>query len=59
VAENISIDPGLIYQRLNEITPMPFSALVDTDEFAIISASPERFMKKKKNPPNQKKIMQH
>lgn len=49
VAENISIDPEVIYHRLNHFTPMPFSALINTDSFAIISASPERFIKKKEN----------
>jgi len=46
VAENISIDAKIIFERLNEFTPMPFSALIDTDSFSIISASPERFIKK-------------
>jgi para-aminobenzoate synthetase component 1 len=47
VAENIFIDPTAIFERLNRITPMPFSALIDTQEFSIISASPERFIRKK------------
>lgn len=46
VAENIEIDPYHIWQRLNEISPMPFAAFIDHPNFSIISASPERFIKK-------------
>ncbi len=49
IAENISVNPIEIFQQLNKIAPMPFSALIDTETFSIISASPERFIKKKGN----------
>ena len=47
IAENIEIDSFLIWERLCKISPMPFSAFIDHQDFAIISASPERFIKKK------------
>ena len=39
-------DPIAAYFRLNEISPMPFSALFKAEEKWIISASPERFIKR-------------
>ncbi len=36
-----------VYQRLNTISPMPFSALHKHGEHIVISASPERFLQKK------------
>lgn len=41
-----SWDPVAAYSRLNEISPMPFSGLFKADEKWIVSASPERFIKK-------------
>lgn len=41
-----SWDPVAAYFRLNEISPMPFSALFKAGEKWIVSASPERFIKK-------------
>lgn len=35
-----------IYQRLNSISPMPFSVFQKLDKHYILSASPERFLKK-------------
>lgn len=49
VAENIEIEPEIIYKRLQKISPMPFGAFIDHPEFSIISASPERFIKKQDN----------
>lgn len=49
IAENIKIDPFLIWEQLCKISPMPFSAFIDHPDFSIISASPERFIKKKAN----------
>jgi len=46
VAENVELDPKIIWERLQQISPMPFAAFIDHPEFAIISASPERFIKK-------------
>lgn len=39
-------DPIAAYFRLNEISPMPFSAFFKAKERWIVSASPERFIKK-------------
>ncbi len=41
-----SWDPVAAYFRLNEISPMPFSALFKAGEKWIVSASPERFIQK-------------
>ena len=41
-----SWDPVAAYFRLNEISPMPFSALFKAENKWIVSASPERFIKK-------------
>lgn len=41
-----SWDPIAAYFRLNKISPMPFSALFKAEEKWIVSASPERFIKK-------------
>lgn len=40
------MDYGKLYQRLNAISPMPFSALHKHQEHVVVSASPERFIKK-------------
>jgi para-aminobenzoate synthetase component 1 len=45
-AENTAIDPLRTYQKLNEISKPPFAAFVRTDEKYLLSASPERFLKK-------------
>lgn len=34
-----------LYQRVRRFNPAPFCALLQTNEFAVISASPERFLK--------------
>ncbi|WP_028980024.1 anthranilate synthase component I family protein [Sporocytophaga myxococcoides] len=41
-----SISPLYTYIKLNEISPMPFSSLIKVDSLYLISASPERFLKK-------------
>lgn len=41
-----NIDLVSIYLRLNKISPMPFSVFMGLDSQYIISASPERFLKK-------------
>lgn len=46
-AENIHIDPIQVYQRLNSISPTPFSVLQKNGAEWLICASPERYMKKK------------
>lgn len=45
-AEGVDINPTEVWDRLLSVSPMPFSALLDCDDFAIISASPERFIHK-------------
>lgn len=34
-----------VYQRMRAISPVPYGAFLDTGEFAILSASPERFLR--------------
>ncbi|MBD1394537.1 anthranilate synthase component I family protein [Mucilaginibacter glaciei] len=46
-AEHAKIDPLLIYQNLNGLSPTPFSAFVKWDGNYIICASPERFLAKR------------
>jgi para-aminobenzoate synthetase component 1 len=48
-SEDALIDPPSVYQRLNEVSPMPFSAFVHTDEFYVMCASPERYLAKRNN----------
>lgn len=45
-AKNIELDPIQIYLKLNELSPMPFSALYKVKQQYLICASPERFIKK-------------
>ena len=47
-AENILLEPLSAYHKLNEISPMPFSCYVKTNQHYLICASPERFIKKEK-----------
>src|SRR5690606_25703744 len=44
-----SLDPLDIFWRLQEKSPMPFSAFFKAKEKSIIGASPERFLKKTGN----------
>ncbi|MCK5171257.1 MAG: anthranilate synthase component I family protein [Bacteroidales bacterium] len=44
-----TIDPINIYSKLKEISPTPFSCYYKLDDKYLISASPERFLKKIKN----------
>ncbi|MFZ6050426.1 anthranilate synthase component I family protein [Halocola ammonii] len=48
-AENVKIDPATVYHRLNGFSEAPFSAFYKLDDQFLISASPERFLKKEKN----------
>lgn len=46
-AENITIqNPLAVYRQLNEVTTAPFSCFVDTTNWMLASASPERFLQK-------------
>lgn len=38
-------DAWLLYQRLRNINPAPFSSFIDYGDFQIISSSPERFLR--------------
>lgn len=48
-AENISIDPLEIYYHLNKISKSPFAGFLKIKDKYVLSASPERFVKKEKN----------
>jgi para-aminobenzoate synthetase component I len=48
-AEHAAIDPADIYQRLNKVSPTPFSGFFRIKDQYILSASPERFLCKKAN----------
>ncbi len=49
VAEVMGFDPLSSYQKLNAISPMPFSSFMRFDKTHLICASPERFLKKEGN----------
>lgn len=46
-AENVDIDSFNIYRSLNEISTPPFAAYLKLENFNLISASPERYLRKK------------
>ncbi len=46
-AENTNINPVSVYQKLNSISPTPFSTFFKVQDKYILSASPERFMAKR------------
>ena len=48
-AENTIIDPVEVYQRLNEISSPPFATFLKINDHFLLSASPERFVKKQGN----------
>jgi para-aminobenzoate synthetase component 1 len=48
-AEDATVDPILIYQKLSNTSPNPFSALYKLEDKWLICASPERFLKKEGN----------
>lgn len=45
-AEDAFVDPLVVYQKLSESSPNPFSALYRLEDKWLICASPERFLKK-------------
>lgn len=45
-AEPVNIDPIALYFKLNEKSPTPFSCFVKYEDNYLLSASPERFLKK-------------
>jgi len=48
-AENATINPNLIFQQLNSISPTPFANYFKWFDKFIISATPERFLSKRGN----------
>lgn len=46
-AERVDLNPFLIYQQLNELSPNPFSCYFRNGNQYILSASPERFLAKR------------
>ena len=48
-AKNVEINPVQVYEKLNEISPAPFSCFYKVDNKYLICASPERFLKKEDN----------
>lgn len=48
-AEETTIDPVSVYLRLNRLTSSPFSAFFRLNDLYLLSASPERFLKKEGN----------
>jgi para-aminobenzoate synthetase component 1 len=48
-ASNARIDPYLVYQKLNRLSPTPFSGYFKIMDKYILSASPERFLCKRGN----------
>ena len=48
-AENVVIDPLVVYKKLSTVSPNPFSALYKLDEKYLVCASPERYLKKQGN----------
>jgi para-aminobenzoate synthetase component 1 len=45
-AENAQIHPWALYKALNERSPMPFSVYSRVEDYYLMCASPERFLKK-------------
>jgi para-aminobenzoate synthetase component 1 len=48
-AENSTINPVKVYQDLNEISKPPFAAFLKIEHQYLLSASPERYIKKEAN----------
>lgn len=48
-AENASINPYEVYKNLNKLSPTPFAGFFKIKDKYILSASPERFLRKQAN----------
>ena len=48
-SNQLVIDPLLVYEKLSELSPNPFSAFYKHNDEYLMCASPERFVKKKGN----------
>jgi para-aminobenzoate synthetase component 1 len=46
-AEHVQLDPYMVYIKLSELSPAPFSALYRNGESYLVCASPERYLHKK------------
>lgn len=46
-SENVDLDAFSIYQSLNEISTPPFAAFLRLENINLVSASPERYLRKK------------
>lgn len=46
-AEDVTLSPLAVYQKLNRISPTPFSCFFKINDNYILSASPERFLAKR------------
>ena len=48
-AENATIDPSNIYQKLNSISKPPFATFFKNNQYYLLCASPERYLRKEGN----------
>ena len=48
-AENATVNPFLVYQRLSKLTQAPYRCFVKHGDAYLLSGSPERFIRKKEN----------
>ncbi len=46
-AENVSVQPEILYFNLNRISPSPMSCFYKSDDLFLMSSSPERFLAKR------------
>jgi para-aminobenzoate synthetase component 1 len=42
---DFAADPWYLYQRLRRLNPAPFASYIELDDLAIVSSSPERFLR--------------
>lgn len=49
ITEGVSEIPELLFSKMMDISPMPFSAFLKNDEHYVLCASPERYLKKEGN----------
>ena len=48
-SENRAIEPAKVFQNLNKISSPPFASFIKLEDFYVLSASPERYIKKEGN----------
>ncbi|MBP7055865.1 MAG: aminodeoxychorismate synthase component I [Candidatus Omnitrophica bacterium] len=44
---DLTMEPSVLYRRLNAASPAPFSSYLNFDDIKVASSSPERFLRKK------------